>query len=68
MLLETLDISVRHSCACTWIAIAIVCACVRRVLYVIVSCGFSLKDTSCAISAKVRVWKLLALLTTMGII
>ena len=46
VLLETLDISVIHSCAWTWIAMAIVCACGGSDLYVILSGGFSLKDTS----------------------
>ena len=44
VLLETLDISVSQSCAWTWIAMAIVCACGGSDLYVILSCGFSLKD------------------------
>jgi hypothetical protein len=30
--------------------------------------GFSLKETSCAIFARVRVWKFLVLLITMGMI
>ena len=68
MLLETLDISVSHSCALTWIAIAIVCACVGSDLNVSVSGGFSLKDTSCAIFARVHVLKLPVLLITMGVI
>ena len=46
VLLETLDISVSHSCAWTWIAMAIVCASVGSDLYVMLSSGFSLKDTS----------------------
>ena len=33
-----------------------------------VSSGFSLKDTNCAISARVRVRKLFVLLITMGMI
>ena len=32
VLLETLDISVSHSCACTWSAIVIDCACGGRAL------------------------------------
>ena len=60
MLLETLDINVSHSCACMWIAMAIVCAWVGRFLYVRVSGGF--------ISARARVWSLPSLLTTMGMI
>ncbi len=46
VLLEILDISVSHSCAWTWIAMAIVCACGGSDLYVILSGGFSLKDIS----------------------
>jgi hypothetical protein len=68
VLLKTLDISVSYSCAWTWIAMTIVCACVGSDLDVSVSGGFSLKDTSCAISARVRVWKLPVLLITMGMI
>ena len=37
-------------------------------LYVILYCGFSLKDTSWASSANVLVWKLPVLLITMGMI
>ena len=68
LLLKTLDISVSHSCTCICIAMAIVCACDASVLYARVSDGFSLKDTSCTISARMRVWKLHVLLTTMGMI
>ena len=68
-LLETLDISVSHSCAWTWSAMAIVCACVGSDLYVnMLSSGFSFKDISRAFSANVRVWKLPVLRITMGII
>ena len=67
-LLEILDISESHSCAWTWIAVAIVCACVWRELYVRVYGEMSLKDTNCAISARVRVWKLHVLLIRMGMI
>ena len=52
----------------TWIAMAIVFACVGRDLYVRVSGGFSLKNTSCAISARVRAWKFSIILITMGMI
>ena len=45
---------------------AIVCVCVGSELYVRVSGGFSLKDTSCANSARVRVWKLHVLLIIVG--
>ncbi len=66
--METLDISVSHSCTWTWIAMAIACAFVGSDLYVMPSGWFSLKDTSCAISASVRVCKLPVLLITMGMI
>jgi hypothetical protein len=68
VLLETFDISVSHSRAWTWIAMAIVCACVVSNLYVILSGGFSLKDNSHGISARLRVCKLPVLLITMGMI
>ncbi len=68
VLLETLDMRVRNSCAWTWNAMAIVCACVRSDLYVMLFRGVSLKDISWAISANVRVWKLPVLLITMGMI
>ena len=45
-LLETLNMSVSHFCEWTWIATAIVCACVGSDLYVMLFGGFSLKDTS----------------------
>jgi hypothetical protein len=61
-----LEISKIHSCAWTWIAMAIVCAYVGSDLYVSLSSRISLKGTSCAISAMVRVWKLHVLLVTMG--
>ena len=51
-----------------YIAMALVCACVGSVLYVRVLGGFSLKDTSWAISARVRVWKLHVLLITISMI
>ncbi len=68
VLLEHLDMSVSHSCAWTWTAMTIVCACVGRDLYVVLCGEFSLKDTGRAISARVRVWKLTVMLITMGII
>ncbi len=67
MLLEILDMRVSHSCACMCCDMAIVCACGGRDLYVRLSGGFSLNDTSWAISAIVRVWKLHVLLITIGI-
>ena len=57
--------SVSHSFAWTWIAMTIVSAYVGSDLYVMLSGGFSLKDTSWAISANVRVWNLPVLLITM---
>ena len=47
---------------------AIVSACVGSDLYVSVSGGFSLEDTSCVIFARVRVWKLPVKLITMEMI
>ena len=67
LLLETLDISVSHFCAFTCIAMANICACVGSV-YDRVFGGFSLKDTSWAISARVRVYKLHILLITIDMI
>jgi hypothetical protein len=55
LLLESLNIRVSHSCACMCIVMAIACTCVGSVLYVRASGGFSLDDTSWAISDKVRV-------------
>ncbi len=68
VLLETLDISVSQSCACTWNAMSIVCGCVGSDLYVMLSGGFSLNDTSCDISANVLVWNLPVLDIKMGMI
>ena len=44
------------------------CACAGNDLYVRVSGGLSFKDTSCANSARGRVWKLYVLLITIGMI
>ena len=68
VLLKTLDMSVSHSCAWKGFAITIVCACVGIDLYVMLSGGFSLNYASCAIYAKVRVWKLPDLLIATGMI
>ena len=46
VLLQTLHMSVSHSCAWTWIAMTTVCVCVGSDLYVMLSGEFSLKDTS----------------------
>ncbi len=64
--IDILDIRVSHSCACMCSAMAIVCACNRKDLYVRVSGGFPFDDTSWAVSAIVRVWKLHVLLITIG--
>ncbi len=64
--LEILDISESHSCACMCSVMLVFCACIGRDLYVRVPSGFFLNDTSWAISAKVRVWKLIAMLITIG--
>jgi hypothetical protein len=55
----------RHSYACMCSAIVIVCACVRRILYVRASGGCSLNETSWVISARVLIWKLPVLLMTI---
>ena len=59
---------VSHSCACMCSDMAFVFACGGRDLYVRVSGGFPLNDTSWAISANVRVFKLHVMLITIGII
>ncbi len=46
VVLETLEISVSHSCAWTWIAMVIDCAYGGSDFYVRLSGGFSWKDTS----------------------
>ena len=46
VLLETFEISVSHSCAWTWIAMVIDCACGGSDLYVRLSGGFSWNDIS----------------------
>ena len=55
LLLEISDIRMSHSCACMVSDMAIVCACDGRDLYVRVSGGFYLNDTSWSISAIARV-------------
>ena len=55
MVLEISDINVSHSCAWTCSAIAIFCVGFGSDLYVIASDGFSLNDTSHAISASFSV-------------
>ncbi len=66
LLLKILDMRMSHSCACMCSDMAIVCACGGRDLYVRKSSGFSLNNTSWAISAIVRVWKLPVMLITIG--
>ena len=68
MFLESLDMRVSHSCACMWSAMTMSRAGVGSCLYVRVSGGSSWKETSCAISASVLVWKDPVLLMTMGMI
>ena len=66
--LEILEMFVSHSCAWMCSAIAILCAGLGSCLYVRVSGGFSLNETSCAISASVRTLKLPIRLITIGMI
>ena len=54
LLLETLDKTASHSYACTCSAMAIVCACVGSVLYVLASSWFPLNAIRWAIFARVR--------------
>ena len=68
MFLESLDMSVSHSCACMCSAIAMSRAGVGSCLYVRVTGGSSWKEISCAIAASVLVWKDPVLLMTMGMI
>jgi hypothetical protein len=65
---DFLDESEPFLCVCVLRAIVIVCACVGRILYVRASDGFSLNETSWAMSAMVLVWKLPVLLITIGMI
>ena len=46
MLLKTVEISASQSCAWTWVAMVIDCACDGSDLYVMLSGGFSWKETS----------------------
>ena len=57
-----------HSCAWMCSAIAIFCAGFGSCLYVRVSRGSSLSETSCAISASVRTLKVPVMLITNGMI
>ncbi len=57
-----------HSCACMCRVMAICCAGLGNRLYVSAYGGFSLKETSCAISARVLTLKVPVLLMTIGII
>ncbi len=49
VLLETLDINVRHCCACACSAMTIDCACFGSVLYLGAFGGYSLDEMSLAI-------------------
>ena len=57
-----------HSCAWMCSAIAIICAGFGSCLYVSVSGGSSVNETSCANSASVRTLKVPFLLMTIGMI
>jgi hypothetical protein len=66
--LEILEMYESHSFAWMCSAIANFCAGFGSCFYVRVSVGFSLNETSCAISASVRTLKVPVLLMTIGII
>ena len=66
--LKILEMYESHSCAWMCSAIANFCAGFGSYLYVRVSGGSSLNETSCAISASVRTWKVPVLLMTIGMI
>ncbi len=68
ILLEILEIYESHSCAWMRSAIAIFCAGFDSCLYVRMSGGSSVNETSCAISASVRTLKVPVLLMTIGMI
>jgi hypothetical protein len=65
--LEILEMYESHSCAWMCIVIATFCAGFGSCLYVRVSGGFSLNETSCAISASVRTLNVPVLLMTIGV-
>ena len=65
---EILEIYESHSCAWMCSAIAIFSAGFGSCLYVRVSGGSSLNETSCAISTSVRTLKVPVLLMTTGMI
>ncbi len=66
--LKVLDIWDSHYCACTCSAIAILLDVKGSCLKVSSSGGYSLEETSWAISAKVLTWKEPVRLMTMGMI
>jgi uncharacterized membrane protein YczE len=66
--LEILEMYESHSCAWMCNAIAIFCVGFGSCLYVRVSGGSSLNETSCAISASVRTLKVPVLHMTIGMI
>ena len=66
--LEILEMYESHSCAWMCSAIAIFCAGFGSCLYVRASGGSSANETSCAISARVRMLKVPVLLMTIGTI
>ena len=66
--LEILEMYVSHSCAWMCSAIAFFCVGLGSCLYVRVSGGSSLNETSCAISASVRTMRVHVLLMNIGMI
>ena len=66
--LEILEMNESHSCAWMCSVIAIFCAGFNSGLYVRMSGGSSLNETSCAISASARTLKVPVLLMTIGMI
>ena len=66
--LEILEMYESHYCAWVCSAMAIFCASFVICLYVRVSGGSSLNETSCTISASVRTLKVPVLLMTIGMI
>ena len=66
--LEILGMYVSHSCAWMCSAIAFFCTSLGSCLYVRVSGGSSLNETSCAISASVWTLKVHVRLITIGMI
>ncbi len=68
IVLEIFDMCESHFWACTCRVIAICCAGLGSCLYASASGGFSSKDTSCGISARVFTLNVHVMLMTIGII